>query len=67
MQQKKTPAPRRAGTDHDARFARVVDAAGSDPASLLLMISVMERIIAERRSHRGTARRKKSTKHHLTY
>jgi hypothetical protein len=50
---KKTPTPQRVGTaDHQARFARILRAAGDDPASLLLMIAVMERIISERPSRR---------------
>jgi hypothetical protein len=54
---KKTPHQRLGGTgqkalDHEERFARVLDAAGDDPASLMLMISVMERIIADRGSRR---------------
>jgi hypothetical protein len=54
VKKKKTPAPRRAGTavDQEARFARILDAAGDDPASLILMISVMGRIIADRDSRR---------------
>ena len=54
-------APRRAGRDaHDARFSRVLRSAGDDPASLLLMISIMERIVAERRSRRKRSRPKKT-------
>ena len=33
----------------DARFARILRAAGDDPATLLMMIAMMERIVAERR------------------
>jgi hypothetical protein len=55
VQRKKMPPPRRGGngTDHEARLARVLRATGDDPASLVLMISVMERIIAERRPRRS--------------
>lgn len=42
--------------DHQARHARVLQTAGDDPASLLLMISVMERIVAERRAVRQPLR-----------
>lgn len=55
MKTKKLPM----GHDHEARFARVRRAMGDDPASLLLMLSVMERIIAERVSRRGRRRPKK--------
>lgn len=53
---KTTPDQQLAGTatDQEARFARVVRACGDDPASLLLMISVMERIIADRNLRRQT-------------
>ncbi len=59
MKTKKTPAPRWAGNamNHEARFARVIEAAGSDPASLILIITMMERIIQERTPRRRKAKR----------
>jgi hypothetical protein len=54
VKKSKTPDQRLAGTEtsQNARFARILDAAGDDPETLILMISMMERIAFETRSRR---------------
>lgn len=65
MGKAKKTAPQRAGREKvEKRFARVMQAVGSDPASLMLAIAIMERVLS--RPRRRSKKSNLVTKHRLT-
>lgn len=58
MKKSKTPAPGRAGTAKDISVEQALAVIGDDPDTMLLVIALMDRMLAKRRTKR--------TKHRLT-